>query len=61
LATLYRKTMTIVTIKERIMMINGAKKTRSSLWLRLAKAKRKILFAQSKTVDPAPALNEQFR
>jgi len=38
--------MTIVTIKERIMMINGAKKTRSSLWLCLAKAKRKILFAK---------------
>jgi len=53
--------MTIVTIKERNMMINGVKKPRSSLWLWLAEAKRKKLLARLKTVGPAPALNEQFR
>jgi len=33
--------MTIVTIAERIMMINGVKNPRFSLWLWLAEAKRK--------------------
>ena len=33
--------MTIVTIEERIMMINGVKNPRFSLWLWLAEAKRK--------------------
>jgi len=60
LTALYRKTMTIVTSKERIMMIYGVKNPRSSLWLWLAEAKRKKLLAQFQTVGPAPALNEQF-
>jgi len=41
LATLYLKTMTIVTIEEWITMINGVKNPRSSLWLWLEEAKRK--------------------
>jgi len=41
------------------MMINGVKNPRFSLWLWLEEAKRKKILARSKTVDPAPALNEQ--
>jgi len=51
--------MTIVTIEERIMMINGVKNPRFSLWFWLAEAKRKKILARSKTAGLAPALNEQ--